>query len=187
MPSGAHEGLHGYLFGRLHSKAIRMGIQDHDIAIVGAGRYKGNSSSKEGDSALKPRAFRPKYTDWPTIVFEAGLFESLDQLRIDAGWWLMNSNYDVNIVIVISLQKAQRRIQIEKWELNLGRPRTRSYQPTPTKVQEITIDPNNNVTGAPLVLEFQKIFLRPAILPEMDFIFTTQELSRWAADIWAGF
>jgi len=42
----------------------------------------------------------------------------------------------------------------------------------------------NAVTGAPLVLEFQKIFLRPAVLPESDITFTAQELSTWAARIW---
>jgi hypothetical protein len=193
MPLVAHEKLHGKLFTELLFQAARMGIQSHEIDTVGAGRYRGNSSSKEGDSALKPCASRPDDTDWPTIVFEAGLSESLNQLRIDAAWWLTNSNSDVNIVIIISLQKAQSRIQIEKWELALpdpARPCTRSTssnQQTPTKVHEITIDPNNNVAGAPLVLEFQKIFLRPAIHPgKTDFTFTAQELSRWAANIWAG-
>ena len=92
----------------------------------------------------------------------------------------------MNIVVIISLQRAQSRIQIEKWELGLGgglQTRSRSNNPTPVKAQEITIDPNN-VTGAPLVLEFQKFLLRPAILPEKLFIFTSQEFSSWAATIW---
>ena len=55
----------------------------------------------------------------------------------------------------------------------------------PTKIQEITIV-SNTVTGAPLVLEFDKIFLRPAVLPESDLIFTGQELSVWAANFWLG-
>jgi hypothetical protein len=166
-----------------------MGIQPREIIDVGAGRYNSNSSSKEGDLAFKPRALRERVTDWLTIVFEAGLSESLRRLRIGAAWWSMNSNGDANIVIIISLQKAQSRIQIEKWELappDPTRPCTRSNQQTPTKVYEITIDPNN-ITGAPLVLEFQKIFPRPAIHPETDFIFTVQELSSWAADIWRWF
>jgi hypothetical protein len=185
MLSQAHETAHLELAGEFFAKVLSMGIPKREIICTGATRQEGNSSSKEGDSAFKPRPFRVKQTDWPTIVFEAGLSKLLGRLRIDAAWWLMNSNGDVNIVVVISLQKAQSRIQIEKWELDLGRPRTRSHQPTPTKTQEITIDPNN-IAGAPLVLEFQKIFLRLAILPEIDFIFSAQELSSWAADIWAG-
>ena len=123
--------------------------------------------------------------DWPTLVFEAGISESLRRLRMDAAWWLMNSKGDVNIVIVISLHRAQATIQIEKWELGPVRIRTRSEQPVPTKTQEIIIS-TDHFDGAPLVLEFQKIFLRPAILPERDFTFSAQELSIWAADIWEG-
>jgi hypothetical protein len=32
-----------------------------------------------------------------------------------------------------------------------------------------------------LVLEFDKIFLGPAVLPEIDITFNAQELSAWAA------
>jgi len=37
MPAVTHERLHVDLFLRLHSKAIRMGIQDNEITGVGAG------------------------------------------------------------------------------------------------------------------------------------------------------
>jgi hypothetical protein len=37
MPLVTHERLHGDLYLRLHSKAIRMGIQDNEITGVGAG------------------------------------------------------------------------------------------------------------------------------------------------------
>ena len=50
-------------------------------------------------------------------------------------------------------------------------------------MQEIDIDPNG-ITGAPLVLEFWKVFLRQAVPPENDFIFTAQELSNLAAAFW---
>ncbi len=108
----------------------------------------------------------------------------------------------MKIVVLISIRsrvRIERRIQIEKWELApIGerRPSTRAFPndpnfvpqnrpQIPTKVQEIVID-QNTVTGAPLVLEFQKIFLRPAMPPESDITFTEQELSDWAADFWEG-
>jgi hypothetical protein len=94
----------------------------------------------------------------------------------------------VKIVVIISLQQQQSRIQIEKWELGHEGRQTRSTgnSPTPTKVHEITIDPDT-ISGAPLILEFQKIFLFSATPPQTDFIFTEQELSSWAASIWEGF
>jgi hypothetical protein len=96
-------------------------------------------------------------------------------------------------VVIISLKPADKRVQIEKWELappDERRPVTRLHPGTqtmiPTQIQEITIMPNDSVTGAPpLVWEFQKIFLRPAIPPESDITITAGDLSRWAADIWA--
>jgi hypothetical protein len=59
---------------------------------------------------------------------------------------------------------------------------------SPTQIQAITIDPNSNtVNGAPLTLEFRKIFLRQAVPPlEHDFTFTAQDLSAFATNIWAG-
>ena len=45
----------------------------------------------------------------------------------------------------------------------------------------------NTVNGAPLTLEFRKIFLRQAIPPlENDFTFTAQELLAFATNLWAG-
>jgi hypothetical protein len=67
-------------------------------------------------------------------------------------------------------------------------PVTRSHPGTQTliltQIQEITIMLNGSVTGMPLVLEFQKIFLRLAILPESDITFTAEDLSSWADAFW---
>jgi hypothetical protein len=169
-----------------------MGIPHGQLIPVNAGRYKGNASSKEGDSAYKPYPSRGRKADWPTIVFEAGISESLSRLRIDTGWWLTNSGGDVNIVIIIAVNQRQLRIQVEKWELalpDLGRPCTRSNQQMPARTHEITIYPDAItgaplVVGAPMVLEFDKIFLRPATPPEIDVVFTAEDLSGWAARVW---
>jgi len=66
---------------------------------------------------------------------------------------------------------------------------TRSTNPTtraaiPTRTQEVIILPGDTVTGAPLVLGFQGIFLRPAIAPESDVIFSKEDLVSWAKDFW---
>jgi hypothetical protein len=88
---------------------------------------------------------------------------------------------------------------IEKWEsrpvlanppVPANRPATRSMTAagaqTPTQIQTITIDSNSNtVNGAPLTLEFRKIFLRQAIPPlEHDFTFTAQDISMFATYFW---
>jgi hypothetical protein len=209
LPSAVHERAHGNLATDMIEKVVLMGMRARELDFVGASRFRGRRSSKEGDSAYKPQSFRPNDPDWPTIVIESGVSESLHRLRFDAGWWLTESGGDVKIVIIISIQQAQSRIQIEKWEhAPSGRPLPLRTPPNnlnnnpnnlirqiPTKVQNITIVSNTvaggplpaviggpfTVTGAPLVLEFNKIFLRPAVLPETDITFNVQELSAWVA------
>ncbi|KIX01099.1 uncharacterized protein Z518_10165 [Rhinocladiella mackenziei CBS 650.93] len=195
FPTAKHEAAHLSLTGKVNRKLALMGIDD-EFWPVGATRIHGRRSSKEADSAFKPYSFRPNEADWPTIVFEAGLSESLRRLRLDAKWWLTGSRGDVKTVIVISIKPAQSILHIEKWELASvvagTRLNTRAFstlnnpQPSPqvpTQIQVIAIDPNT-VTGAPLTLEFAKIFLRPPVPPENDIIFTAQELSTLAARIW---
>lgn len=199
MPTFQHEAAHCGFSHELTARARLMGLPMGSLFPCGATRYRGrsNSSFKEGDSGHKPRALRPSPSDWPTIVFESGFSESLPRLRVDAAWWLMESGGQVNIVVIISVQLAQGRIMIEKWELcagNLQRPPTQSVpNPTvllvPKKLQEIIILRQASpprpaiVTGAPLILEFVKIFLRAPVLPETDFLFTNSDLSDMAEAI----
>jgi hypothetical protein len=193
MPSATHESAHLSLSTGLIVRMIRMGMSEFDLRPLGGTRFPGRMSSKEGDSSHKPSS-RTKENDWPTIVFESGLSESLQGLRCDAKWWLENSEREVNIVVIISIKPAERKLYIEKWELALQdgrRPAPRLHPGTqtliPTPLQEITVTANNSVTGAaPLVLEFEKIFLRPAVPPEDDIRFTAADLLRWAEAFWAG-
>ncbi|PWW72251.1 hypothetical protein C7212DRAFT_337561, partial [Tuber magnatum] len=78
--------------------------------------YPGAESEKEADSAIRPTAFRPLETDWPTVVSECGVSESLQRLRTDSNWWLANSAHDIKIVLLISVNKPQRKIHLEQWE-----------------------------------------------------------------------
>jgi hypothetical protein len=189
--TATHERAHGNLAMHVIMKCVLMGIPGNEMDSMGATQYLGRRSSKEGDSAYKPYSRRPNVTDWPTIVFEAGFSESLAHLRYDAEWWLKHSGGEVKIVIIILTKPAQSKIQIEKWELRPmtgRRPILRSASntlnnlppQTPTKIQEIIID-GDTVTGAPLVLEFAKIFLRQPVPPQSDITCTGQELSDWAA------
>jgi hypothetical protein len=119
LPSTGHEKAHGNLATTVIEKIVLMGMRAMELDFVGATRFRGRNSSKEGDSGYKPYSLRPNDADWPTIVFESGKSESLRRLRFDASWWLTESGGDVKIVIIISIQRtqnAQSRLQIEKWE-----------------------------------------------------------------------
>ena len=196
MPAGKHEFSHAEFGLMIIQKMIMMGMPWHELCPVAATRFKGPSSSKEGDTSFKP-ASRVRETDLPTIMIEAGLSESLARLKVDAKLWLSYSrpNRDkVEIVIIISVQPEDRVLHIERWENadRPGRPVTRSNPAQiPMMMQEITIRPNaagaitlNEVTGAPLVLNFNKIFLRNPTAPETDFTFTANELADFANYFW---
>jgi hypothetical protein len=199
VPSAKHEGAHLSLSDEVNHKLEGMGLARRSLWPCGSTKYDGFNSSKEGDSAYRPKC-RPREQEWPTLVIEAGLSESLAALRTDAEWWLTNSKGDVEIAIAISVIPAQKSLRIEKWYLQPHTPAapvTRANTPVPTKIQELTIiqsppipTPPGTiatyaVTGAPLILEFEKLLLRVPVPPEGDVIFTAADLQAWADEFWS--
>ena len=190
VPTVEHEIAHRSFGHELVIREVGMGLE-RELVNIGATTFKTPRVSKEGDTAFKPRSIRARKADWPTIVIESGWSESLTRLRQDARGWLENSRGKVKIVLLISIGRRARTIIIEKWEnrpVSANRAATRSNTTqTPTQIQVITINSDSNtVNGAPLTLEFRKIFLRQAVPPlEHDFTFTTQDLSEFANDFWA--
>ena len=195
VPTAEHEQAHRLFSDQLFGEALLMGLR-RELISIGATTFKTLRMSKEGDSAFKPLSMRPHKADWPTIVIESGWAESLTKLREDSSHWLEISRGDVKIVLLFSIGRTARTMIIEKWEnrpVPANRPATRSITSaaapqTPTQIQAITIDSNSNtVNGAPLTLEFQKIFLRQAVPPlEHDFTLTAQDLWTFATNFWAG-
>jgi hypothetical protein len=208
MPSAKHETAYISLASRVNHKLKGMGLPIESLYGMGGTRYVGSNSSKEGDSAYKPIC-RPREVEWPTLVFEAGLSESLRRLRTDAHWWLVNSAGDVKIVMVISIIPARKSLQIEQWCMppptgpsSATRARSNTNANAndiilvPTKIQELTVIqdppvpplqgtiPTYTVTGAPLTLEFEKLLLRVPVLPEGKVIFTAADLQAWAERYW---
>lgn len=94
----------------------------YGLYSLDAAQFQGRNLSKEADGVYKPVHIRSCGCDWPTIVFESGLSESLDRLRTDAEWWLIESRGQVKIALLISVKAALSAIRIEKWELGLAHP-----------------------------------------------------------------
>ena len=107
MPSVLHELAHREL-GREIENALRdMHLPRYALASVGSGRFKSpRGNSKEGDTCYVPEARSPRgghNWPWPSLVLEAGVSESLPQLRADAAWWFSDSDGDVKITILIGV------------------------------------------------------------------------------------
>jgi hypothetical protein len=189
VPTAAHE-LVSRAFGDIFViQAAGMRVASRERMRLGSTTFKGTSStSKEADESFKPATLRPHELDWPTLVLETSISESLSRLRNNARWWLSNSGSRVNIVLIFHINRGTKTILIERWETipATGGPVTRSNQPPaiPTRMQAITID-QNNVTGTSLTLHFHQIFLRQPNPPERDLVFTAQDLRDWSDDVWA--
>jgi len=188
IPSVLTERTHLGFGSMLHRKTTKMGLR-HGLCPAGRTTFEGIIGQKEADSTFQAEC-RMMAADWPTIVFECGLSQSLERLRVDSRWWLENSA-EVNIVLLFALSRANKGIHLEQWEvLTAPNSRVNGAQPDPlsmvlTKTNEIDIV-EGVATGAPLIFDFQKVFLRPPVLGEGDIVFSAQKLEIWAAHTWAG-
>lgn len=195
MPAAGHEVVYTTFVRRLTYSMASMGIPVGEIVEMGSTRFEGRSASKEADASMKPIPSRRLATDWPTLVFESGLSESLRHLRTDAKWWLTNSSGQVKIVILIDIDSYTQKLHIEQWgmlPLPASRPSTRATAAAnnlvPTRVGEISIIQNIATAGSdvPLVLSFNDMFLRPPDPAEGDFVFSANDLQNWSSSVWAG-
>ncbi|PWW73023.1 hypothetical protein C7212DRAFT_222144, partial [Tuber magnatum] len=107
--------------------------------------------------------------------------------------------HDVKIILLISASKPQRKIHLEQWEsVTIPNPRiTRGNNgplaTVPRKIHEIDITvpvlagpgpPATVVNGAPLTLDFARIFLRQPGSGEGNIILTVQDLALYANRVW---
>ena len=194
--SEAHERAHLTLGQRIFLEVVAMQIRVEEFTAIGSTRYRGQTaSSKESDSGWKNLRVRSNTGDWPSLIIEAGMSESLPRLRSDARWWLEHSAGNVRIVLLVWIQPTIRTVQIEKWVTGPMPPTrviTRRVQSNafPIRTAEIKIDQSTTppvINGAPLTLEFDKVFDRPANAPnEHDVVFNGQDLAEWASWLWVG-
>ncbi|KAG0135874.1 hypothetical protein HOY82DRAFT_628697 [Tuber indicum] len=144
MPGAAHEMANGSLAIAFWIKAHAMGV-NQALGPINSKRFRGIGGQKEADAAVKPLLYRPLETDWPTLVIECGVTESLKHLRAVAHWWLEKSMRDVKIVLLVSVSKAARTIHLEQWEMFTVQSqlstRSSSHPPIikPTKIRTVNI------------------------------------------------
>ena len=187
-PGAAHEVALTRFEIILTLKIASIGLLD-EISYTRAATYKGTECGKEPDSSFRSRQFRPYATNWPTLVIECGVPESINRLRVDSNWWFANSEAQVKTVLLISISEKDRKILIEQWEmLPEVNPQVTCHELNPARIRPECIRTIEIVEadagGASLQLSFQNLFLREPVQGETDIVFTTRDLERFAAYVW---
>ncbi len=137
-----HEGIAHEFASMFNGKLTLLGVRALVVA-TGSGRFgRRGGRSKEADVSYKPRSCRRKH-DWPSFVIEVGVSESLAMLRTDAAFWITNSDGRTRIVIVLSVNRRDQRILVERWE-EVPRirpnPSTANYSRIPGLMQSLTLN-----------------------------------------------
>lgn len=113
------------------------------MVILGSTRFCDANPCMQDDSIHKPCAGE-KESEWPTIIFDAGLSKALTRLRADAKWCLTNFGGELKLVIIFSITSVRRNLRIEKWCL-----RTATHA-NATKATPNSKRPNACITHRPL-------------------------------------
>lgn len=169
------------VFERLLSRAlIPMGL-DGAIRPLGSATIFGTGGTKEADGSWAPyRPPRGHPKKMPTVVLEVALSEPQSKLSSDVRFWLNQTNGNVKVVLTLTINRKRPQITMEKWELRNDRQHR-------TGRVDISMGTNKQVRvdGGPLVIEFEKLFLRPAEdAREGDITFDTNMLEELATGIW---
>ncbi|KAK0707570.1 hypothetical protein B0H67DRAFT_602868 [Lasiosphaeris hirsuta] len=193
-----HEQLHKLLYNEFIGQVRDMGLKkswiDIGSATLSAQDYVGRRG-KEGDSSGGPKPERAGKSAWPTLIIEAGVSQTLVQLRIGMRRWFSMSNHEVKIVLLTKFDGTTTLLG--KWEEEIpvrpGATTTRHslqhqepmLQQTITITRDTTTDPiSYYVTSGALVLSFRLLFLRDPGPGERDLTFGVQELEEYAEDVW---
>lgn len=138
---------------------------------------------KRADKAYGPHRPPPGYDRyWPTVVLEVAVSEPASKLTSDIRHWFGKSGRKVNMVLTIRVDRKRPFITIEKWEMDEDRMKR-------TQVVEVSKrkkgDEETIVSGAPLLVEFDKLFRRAPEPPrESDIRIGQDGLSELASSVW---
>lgn len=114
-----------------HARGV--GVTRMDLKSLGRGRDEsGGNGDGGGKRKMKIKdpdeSFKPASTDTrlgaearPTFVIEVALGrrggENMERLRADARYWLLETDREVRLVLLIHVGRVEKVIELERWEL----------------------------------------------------------------------
>lgn len=119
-----HQAAHRFCLSTMITRwVVRMGLW-RQMICSGSETYRGTNSSgikREAEDSIRPVP-RYAFDQFPTLVIASGSNESV--LRMEKDWWFVNSppgqpagrpRGDVKIVLLVRVERQQKRIHVEKW------------------------------------------------------------------------
>lgn len=172
-----HERAQAGLVNIMLTKLAAMNGANMSLDWTGSAEIHAPSCMKKADQTFAPRNIPHGRSDvWPTLIIQSSFIESRLKLRADAKWWLTESKGDVKTALVICVHRREAEIIIQKWE-------------SPIVKQEVVVSSLDGksepvVRNGPLVVSFQKLFLRLPNYREGDIVFTDDDLGEIAKMVW---
>lgn len=192
LPTALHEGGSWYFTREILEATNAMGLK-RDLKLLGSATVTEQGVSKEPDSSFRPsNLLVGRDIKWPSVVMETGYSETLNRLHADAQLRISRSRGQVKAVVLISAKRDLEQIIFEKFIPNYTpiRPVRASRGPIVYAIyqQRVVVTRNQGqvaVTGGPLIITFEVMFLRSADPPnEHDYVLGQQELTEIAEDSW---
>ena len=191
LQSPSHQGAELYLTREI---ILVTNTVDHslkrELKLLGAATVTHQGISTQPDASFQTLNLPPgREMKWPSVVVKSGGGrECLDRLHADARFWISRSCGQVKAVVVISAERDREEILFEEFvpDDNLSPP------PPPLRAicqQRVVVTRDQGqtvVTGCPLVIAFDEMFLRAAAngVNEHDYVFGQQVLVEIAEDTW---
>lgn len=140
IASAVHELLHTSIIGDLAYKLRVLETRKPMFGWVGKTHFVSLTSrrSKEADQALMP-AGRTAAHDFPSFIIEAGVSESLGELRTDAEFWQLNSGNGCRMVLVVAVNRKSRWIVFELYERGTVTGLATRTSPSPSPIAAATL------------------------------------------------
>ncbi|KAJ9192424.1 hypothetical protein DTO164E3_8356 [Paecilomyces variotii] len=182
MPISSEHGAAASGFeARMTLALAHMGLESK-VTGSGSAGHRGYDGGKQPDCQWRPTRPPPgRSKEWPTVVVEVAVSESASKAMSDVRWWLRQGDGDVQIVVILRVDRQGPKITLEKWG--------RGSNEQPHRHSSVVVYKNSNqpikVDDGPLVIEFEKLFLRAPDCPkEKDIILGDEELKGLAKRIW---
>ncbi|KAL2864452.1 uncharacterized protein BJX67DRAFT_220253 [Aspergillus lucknowensis] len=188
MPESKVHAVAATAFSRMVDRATRTVGMEYGLNNLGAGSFESATMGmKQADTAWQPMRIIPgRDYHWPTMVLEVALSERRSKLQSDIRWWFRAPPQAgaVSIVLTLRINRNKEEIIIDKWERSTapdrGHLKQRVVVSRSQRAGNITID------GAPLIIGFNNVFLRPPLTPEeVDLQLDDEKLEFIAEMIWS--